>query len=85
MRIPGERALAGIVEVVLLGALLVFLGIAAWKLFWMLDRTGISRMKGLPFAALFAGAAYLTGRRMVRVYRLLKSGEDDGISARDDR
>ena len=80
MRFPGERTLARVVELALLVALLVFLGVAAVKLFRMLDRIGVSWVNGLPVAVLFFAAAYLTFGRLRRGLRRLRFGEDDGTS-----
>ncbi|MBZ0267886.1 hypothetical protein K8I85_07010 [bacterium] len=77
---PGEervRTAATLTEGVVLAALLVFLGIAAGKLFLMLGSLGVPLWKGLPVGALFVGAAFLTARRLSACARNLRRGRGD--------
>lgn len=75
---PGEdraRVAAVLLESAVLAALLVFLGIAAGKLFLLLGRLGIPLWKGLPIGALFVAAAILTARRLSGAVRRLRRGD----------
>lgn len=85
MRSSKEVRAALAIELLLLVALFVALGVAAFKFFRMLDRTGVVWTRGLPVGVLFAGAAYLTARRLARNVSRLRSGEGDGNAGRDDR
>jgi hypothetical protein len=76
----GERGVAHVVELALAAALLVFLGVAAVMFFRMLDRIDIHWAKGLPVAALFAGAAWLAVGRLRRGWRRLRIGDENGSS-----
>lgn len=80
MKPVDERAIARLVELALLGALLVLLGVASVKLFGMLDRIGIAWSRGLPLAALFVAAGWLTVRRLRRVLHRLRNANDEGSS-----
>ena len=74
---PGEeraRLAATLLEGAVLAALLVFLGIAAGKLFLMLGRLGIPLWKGAPVGVLFVVAALLTARRLSACGRKLRRG-----------
>ena len=71
-----ERQLALYLELGLLVALLALLGVAAVKLFSMLDRIGIPWVKGLPLAALFVAAGWLTLGRIRRVRHRLRSARN---------
>jgi membrane protein implicated in regulation of membrane protease activity len=75
-----ERTVARVIELALLAALLVFLGVAALKLFDMLDRIGVPWVRGLPLAALFVAAAWLTHRRLRRVLIRIRNANDEGSS-----
>jgi hypothetical protein len=61
-----------ILLLVLIGAL----GVAAGKFFSMLDRIGTSWTRGLPVAGLFLAAAYIAGRRVIRVARTMRNGAE---------
>ena len=50
------------------------------KLFGMLDRVGIAWSRGLPLAALFVAAGWLTVRRLRRVLHRLRNANDEGSS-----
>ena len=82
MKRLGERSVAQVVEMALLAALLVFLGVATVKFFGMLDRIEIPRTKGLPVAALFVGAAWLVFRRLRLGWHRLRN--ENGGSQRVD-
>ena len=71
------------IELTLLAALLLLLGVAAWKFFRMLDQTGVEWTRGLPVGVLFVGAGYLTYRRIVRGVGRLRSGGVDGHTRHD--
>ena len=73
----GETA-ATIVEIVVLVALLVFLGIAAGKFFRVLEHLGIPVWKGAPLGLAFLAAAVYAARRVsVRVRELQRGRRHD--------
>jgi hypothetical protein len=84
MRRSVESRTAAWIELALLTALLVLLGVAAYKFFCMLDRMGVVWTRGLPVGVLFVGAGFLTYRRIIRGIRRLRSGEGDGNTGRGD-
>jgi len=67
-------AVAAWIELVVLAALLVFLGIAAGKLFLILGRLGVPLWKGAPLGLLFGLAAAFTARRISARVRGLRRG-----------
>lgn len=73
----GEDA-AALVELAILGCLIVFLGIAAGKLFLLLGRLGIPAWKGLPLGIAFLVAAVFAARRVsIRVRSLQRRNRHD--------
>ncbi|GJM45176.1 MAG: hypothetical protein DHS20C21_20180 [Gemmatimonadota bacterium] len=68
---------AAVIELSVLVALLVFLGIAAGKLFVLLGRVGIPFWKGAPIGILFVVAAAFTARRISARVRGLRRSEVD--------
>jgi len=68
------RTLATLLELAVLACLLVFLGIAAGKLFLLLGRLGIPAWKGLPLGLAFVAAAAFAARRLSVRARSLQQG-----------
>ena len=65
---------AAVIELAILGVLLVFLGIAAGKLFVVLERVGVPFWKGASLGLLFVAAAVFTARRFLVRLRHLRRG-----------
>jgi hypothetical protein len=72
-------------ELALHATLVVFLAVAAYKFFRMLDRLHVSWVKGLPVALLFAAAGVFVTRRGAQRMRLPKRDGDDDDSKHDRR
>ena len=75
-----EQRIALGVELALLVVLVVFLGMATVGLFRMLDRLGISWVRGAPLGIAFVAAAYFTARKAVKSVFALRRGMPDGNS-----
>ena len=64
MNRSSEEKIAGAVELVLLVALLLLLGVALFKFFRLVERLDVSWVRGAPIGAVFVVAAILTGGGM---------------------
>lgn len=84
MKPVDERTAARFVELALLVALLVFLGVAVVRWFRMLDRIDVSWIKGLPLAGVIVAAGWLTARRLRRVLVSRPAANDERSSERVD-
>jgi hypothetical protein len=77
------RRAALVVELALSLALVVLIGVAAWKFTRVLDRLDAGGPAAVAFALVFAAAAVFAGRKALSVVRRLKgNGNDDASSPR---
>lgn len=77
------RRVALALELVLYLALVVLLGVAAYKLLRILQRLDVGWARRVPFLLVFAGAAFLAGRQVLLRIRQLRRGENGGVSRHD--
>jgi hypothetical protein len=73
-----EGRIAAGLELVLLGLLIAFLGVATVGFFRMLGRVDVSWVRGVPVGILFAGAGYFTARKARLLFRSLGLGKSEG-------
>jgi len=71
-----------VIELALSVALVVLIGVAAWKLNRVLERLDAGRPAAVAFALVFAAAAVFAGRKAARVMRRLKGNGNDDASSR---
>jgi len=77
------RRAALLVELALSFALVVLIGVAAWKFTRVLHRLDAGGPAALAFALVFAAAGVFAGRKALAVMRRLKgNGNDDATSRR---
>ncbi len=75
---PRAESIAASVELIVLTALLLVLGVAAGKLFVLMNRVGVSAWRSAPVGVLFLGAAILTARRISIRWRGMRQENGNG-------
>jgi len=72
-----------VLELALRLALVVLLGVAAYKLLRVLSRLDVRPAWSVLFLLVFVGAAIVAGWPIPRGVRQLRRGEDGGVSRRE--